>query len=201
MGLSLSVNCLLSLLSLVISVLGEHSDFIIHHHDYCVLGAGPAGLQMGYFLSQSRRDYIILERNSAPGSFFQKYPRHRKLISINKIYTGRWNREFNLRHDWNSLLSHRPDLLFQRFSQDLYPEADAFLRYLSVFEKELGLQVKYNTDIGSIRALQFGGSGHKGYILTDQHGVDYKCRYCCSCSVPYEPSFFSLIRIVCSIQL
>ncbi|XP_058229498.1 FAD-dependent oxidoreductase domain-containing protein 2 [Hemibagrus wyckioides] len=176
MGLSLSVNCLLSLISLVISVYSDHSDLRIHHHDYCVLGAGPAGLQMGYFLSQSQRDYIILERNSGPGSFFQKYPRHRKLISINKIYTGRRNREFNLRHDWNSLLSHRPDLLFQRFSQDLYPDADIFPRYLSVFEKELGLQVKYNTDIGSIRALLFEGSGHKGYILTDQHGVDYKCR-------------------------
>lgn len=114
---------------------------------------------------------------------FLRYPRHRKLISINKIYTGRRNREFNLRHDWNSLLSHRPDLLFQRFSRDLYPDADVFPRYLSVFEKELGLQVKYNTDIGSIRALLFEGSGHKGYILTDRHGVDYKCRYCGSCSL------------------
>lgn len=113
---------------------------------------------------------------------YLRYPRHRKLISINKIYTGRQNGEFNLRHDWNSLLSHRPDLLFQRFSRDLYPEADAFPRYLSVFEKELGLQVKYNTDIGSIRASQFGESGHKGYILTDQHGMNYKCRYCGSSS-------------------
>lgn len=38
---------------------------------YCVLGAGPAGLQMGYFLSKANRDYVILERNSGPGSFFQ----------------------------------------------------------------------------------------------------------------------------------
>ncbi|XP_046721793.1 FAD-dependent oxidoreductase domain-containing protein 2 isoform X3 [Silurus meridionalis] len=176
MGLSLSVSCLLSLISLVLSVLGERSDSSIHHHDYCVLGAGPAGLQMGYFLSRSQRDYIILERNSGPGSFFRKFPRHRKLISINKIFTGRQNREFNLRHDWNSLLSHRPDLLFQRFSQDLYPKADVYPHYLSVFAQELGLQVKYNTDIGNIQALQFEGSGHKGYMLTDQHGVDYKCR-------------------------
>lgn len=41
-------------------------------HEYCVLGAGPAGLQMGYFLSRSQRDYVILERNSGPGSFFNK---------------------------------------------------------------------------------------------------------------------------------
>lgn len=42
-------------------------------HEYCVLGAGPAGLQMGYFLSRSQRDYIILERNTGPGSFFQMF--------------------------------------------------------------------------------------------------------------------------------
>ncbi len=42
------------------------------HYDYCVLGAGPSGLQMGYFLSKAKRDYIILERNSGPGSFFNK---------------------------------------------------------------------------------------------------------------------------------
>lgn len=44
-----------------------------HHHDYCVLGAGPAGVQMGYFLEKSGRDYIILERNTGPGSFFNVY--------------------------------------------------------------------------------------------------------------------------------
>lgn len=55
------------------------SSFGKHYHqnatrcfDYCVLGAGPAGLQMGYFLSKAKRDYIILERNTGPASFFNK---------------------------------------------------------------------------------------------------------------------------------
>ncbi|XP_032392442.1 FAD-dependent oxidoreductase domain-containing protein 2 [Etheostoma spectabile] len=143
------------------------------HHDYCVLGAGPAGLQMGYFLSKAERDYIILERNSGPGSFFNKYPRHRKLISINKIHTGRQNREFNLRHDWNSLLSDRPDLLLKRVSGDFYPPADAFPLYLSMFVKELGLKVRYGVDIGRIRAAQ--SAAGRRYILTDQHASDYTC--------------------------
>ncbi|CAK6960351.1 FAD-dependent oxidoreductase domain-containing protein 2 [Scomber scombrus] len=143
------------------------------HYDYCVLGAGPAGLQMGHFLSKAKRDYIILERNSGPGSFFNKYPRHRKLISINKIYTGRQNREFNLRHDWNSLLSDKPDLLFKRVSSEFYPPADTFPLYLSMYVKELGLRVQYGVDIGRIRAMQSATS--RSYILTDQHGMDYKC--------------------------
>ncbi|KAM6957111.1 FAD-dependent oxidoreductase domain-containing protein 2 [Aplochiton taeniatus] len=144
------------------------------HHDYCVLGAGPAGLQMGYFLSKAQRDYVILERNTGPGSFFNKYPRHRKLISINKIYTGRQNREFNLRHDWNSLLSDRSDLLLQQITKDLYPEADTYTRYLSMYVKELGLKVQYGVDIGNVRASE--SSRERKYILRDQHDLDYTCR-------------------------
>ncbi|KAM9391930.1 FAD-dependent oxidoreductase domain-containing protein 2 [Pholidichthys leucotaenia] len=159
------------LLTLLGCGLGHQNN--THKYDYCVLGAGPAGLQMGYFLSRARRDYIILERNSGPGSFFNKYPRHRKLISINKIYTGRRNREFNLRHDWNSLLSDKPDLLFRRVSSEFYPPADAFPLYLSMFVKELDLRVRYGVDIGRIRAVQ--STSGRSYILTDQHASKYAC--------------------------
>lgn len=106
--------------------------------------------------------------------FVYRYPRHRKLISINKIHTGRSNREFNLRHDWNSLLSDRPDLLFRRVSEEFYPPADAFPRYLSMFVKELGLKVKYGVDIGRIRSVP--SAAGRSYILTDQHAADYSCR-------------------------
>ena len=32
------------------------------YHKYCVIGAGPAGLQLGHFLQERNRDYVILER-------------------------------------------------------------------------------------------------------------------------------------------
>ena len=56
------------------------------------------------------------------GSFFSSYPRHGRLISINKRHTGRLNAEFNLRHDWNSLLSDDPQLLFTKYSSDFFPD-------------------------------------------------------------------------------
>ena len=37
------------------------------YHDYCVIGAGPAGLQMGYFLEKANRDYAIFERSNISG--------------------------------------------------------------------------------------------------------------------------------------
>lgn len=78
--------------------------------DYLVIGGGPAGLQIGYFLQQARRDYVILESGPTPGTFFRTFPRHQRLLSINKRFTGWEDPELNLRVDWNSLLSDDPDL-------------------------------------------------------------------------------------------
>ncbi|MDJ0677957.1 MAG: NAD(P)-binding domain-containing protein, partial [Calothrix sp. MO_167.B42] len=76
-----------------------------YKYDYLIIGAGPAGLQLGYFLEKANRNYLILEAGDVPGTSFQKFPRHEKLISINKVYTGYKDMEINLRWDWNSLLS------------------------------------------------------------------------------------------------
>lgn len=61
------------LISLVHCSLANQHHNGTHRYDYCVLGAGPSGLQMGHFLSKAKRDYIIFERNSGPGSFFETY--------------------------------------------------------------------------------------------------------------------------------
>ena len=95
--------------------------------EYLVIGAGPAGLQLAYFLEQAGRDYLVLEAGSAPGTFFSTFPRHRELISSNKRYTGSTDPEFNLRMDWNSLLSDDPALRFTRYSQRYFPAADEML--------------------------------------------------------------------------
>ena len=72
-------------------------------YEYIIIGSGPAGLQCAYFLEKFKKTYLILEKTNEVGSFFKKYPIHRKLISINKVHTGEKEKEFNLRHDWNSL--------------------------------------------------------------------------------------------------
>nr|XP_010958674.1 FAD-dependent oxidoreductase domain-containing protein 2 [Camelus bactrianus] len=147
-----------------------------HHRDYCVLGAGPAGLQMAYFLQRAGRDYVVFERAPGPGSFFTRFPRHRKLLSINKRYTGKANAEFNLRHDWNSLLSHDPQLLFRHYSSAYFPDAGDMVRYLRDFADKLGLPVLYNTTIAhvTLNKDRRAWNGHY-FILTDQKGQAYQC--------------------------
>ncbi|XP_063886508.1 FAD-dependent oxidoreductase domain-containing protein 2-like [Scylla paramamosain] len=162
-------------------------------HDYCVIGAGPAGLQMGYFLHTAGRDYLIFERANHSGSFFSEYPRHRRLISINKRYTGKTNAEFNLRHDWNSLLSHDPSLLFKHFSSEFFPEADTMVRYLGEFAGRLGLRVKYNTVVQELQRHHDSTANPKGHFsFRDQHGRRYSCRtvvMATGMSVPSKPNF------------
>ena len=40
-----------------------------HYHDYIIVGAGPSGLQMGYYLKSANRDYLIMERGNVSGKF------------------------------------------------------------------------------------------------------------------------------------
>lgn len=44
----------------VSAVLSDSRD----HHQYCIIGAGPGGLQLAYFLHRARRDYIVYEKGN-----------------------------------------------------------------------------------------------------------------------------------------
>lgn len=117
--------------------------------DVVVIGAGPAGVQAAYFLKQKGFTFEVLERNDCAGSFFKTFPRHKTLISINKRYTGSDNREFNLRHDWNSLLSENAPL-FKEFDEKLFPSSDSLLEYMASFIESEELDITYNADVKEI---------------------------------------------------
>ncbi|MEV0621139.1 NAD(P)-binding domain-containing protein [Nonomuraea sp. NPDC050404] len=118
--------------------------------DYLVIGAGPAGLQLGYFLHRAGRKYLILEAGPGPSQFFHTFPRHRTLISINKKHTGWDDPELNLRMDWNSLLSDDPGLLFTHYSDRYFPHADDMVRYLGDFAKACGLRIAYDSRVARV---------------------------------------------------
>src|SRR5499433_4158897 len=130
--------------------------------EYLIVGAGPAGLQLGYFLKQAGHDYLILEAGSGPGTFFRSFPRHRRLISINKPRTGWTDSELNLRMDWNSLLSDDPSLRFTQYSERYFPDAEDLVRYLSDFSTANHLRIQYYTRVVDIRR-------NGNFFVTDQH--------------------------------
>ncbi|MFI2665968.1 NAD(P)-binding domain-containing protein [Micromonospora carbonacea] len=117
------------------------------HHRYLIIGAGPAGLQLSYYLQQAGSDYLTLERAAEPGEFFRRFPRHRKLISLNKVHTTSTDPEIRLRWDWNSLLHTPADLPFADYSREYFPSADDMVRYLGDFARHHGLAVRYDTAV------------------------------------------------------
>ncbi|MEV4474162.1 NAD(P)-binding domain-containing protein [Nonomuraea sp. NPDC049504] len=139
-------------------------------HDYVIIGAGPAGLQLAALLERHGHDYVVLERGPGPGTFFTRFPRHRQLISINKVHTGYADPEQRLRMDWNSLLSDDPDLLFTRYSEEYFPQADDLLRYLADFAAKTGVRVRYGVDVVRI------GRGDDGFTVTDAAGHTWQSR-------------------------
>ncbi|WP_062054531.1 NAD(P)-binding domain-containing protein [Aquimarina longa] len=151
--------------------------------EYLIIGAGPAGLQLGYYLEKSGREYRILESGEQPGVFFRDFPRHRKLISINKYNTGSDDPEFNMRFDWNSLLSESDEMLFKHYSKKYFPEAENLVDYLRDYAQFFQLKIDYETTIERIEKK-------KDFLLTDSNGNTYSCKYlviATGVSKPYIP--------------
>ena len=138
-------------------------------YDYLVIGAGPAGLQLGYYLQKAKRSYLIVEAGPTPGTFFTRFPRHRTLISVNKIYTGYDSPEVSMRFDWNSMLSDDFEPLFQKFSSAYFPKAEDFVTYLNDFARAHELNIRYETRIQKISRGQF-------FTLVAQNGDRFSTR-------------------------
>lgn len=138
--------------------------------DYVIIGGGPAGIQMAYYLQRNGRSYAVLESSDRPGVFFETYPRHRQLLSINKVHTGCEDPELNLRHDWNSLLSEEYEPLFKSVSSDFFPSADALLTHLEAFVQRHGIPIDYGRTV--TRVSRAGD----GFTVECADGQHYGCR-------------------------
>jgi protoporphyrinogen oxidase len=114
-----------------------------------IIGAGPSGLQLGYFFQKASINYIIIEKGEKAATFFSTFPHTETLISINKKYTGNTNKDFNLRHDWNSLLNEE-ELLFTNYSDEYYPNSKDLVKYLNDFASSNKLNIIYNSTVKQV---------------------------------------------------
>ncbi|MGH3168916.1 MAG: NAD(P)-binding domain-containing protein [Trebonia sp.] len=143
--------------------------------DYLIIGAGPAGLQLAQELGAAGYDYLVLESGNVPGAFFTRFPRHRQLISSNKPHTGSDDPEFNLRMDWNSILSPDGELLFTRYSSRYFPPADDLLRYLGDYAKRFALRIDYETAATRVSRAS-DDDGDQSFTVTDSRDRTHHAR-------------------------
>jgi thioredoxin reductase len=142
---------------------GEKREFQV-----IVIGAGPGGLQLGYYLEKTGIDYLILDRAVDVGSSFERFPVHRKLLSINKIHTGCSDSKKNLRWDWNSLLSDS-SLKLSDFDQEYFPNADSLVAYFREFAASEKIRFRANSNVTRVSR-----SGEKFVVRVEQAG-EYTC--------------------------
>lgn len=126
------------------------------HLSHIIIGGGPAGIQMAYFMQKANLNYVVLEKEKRVGSFFEKYPLNRTLISVNKPNCGVINdqnhaNENKLRYDWNSLLTENGVSSFSTYTSNYYPSADTLVEYLNDFTREEKLNVMYNCFVMVVR--------------------------------------------------
>ncbi|MFE0023763.1 NAD(P)-binding domain-containing protein [Amycolatopsis sp. NPDC059021] len=140
--------------------------------EYLIIGAGPAGTQLAYFLDRAGSDYLVVEAGESAGTTFRTFPRHRRMISINKPHTGSDDAERNLRMDWNSLLSDDPKLRFTEYTGKFFPDAGDYVRYLADFADAYGLNIRYDTRIVALeRPSDFVATTGKGERITAKRVV------------------------------
>jgi thioredoxin reductase len=146
------------------------------YFDNIIIGAGPAGLQLSYFFQKNNINYILLERGDTCGQFFSKYPHSSQLISINKKFTGNENPDFNLRHDWNSLLNDK-EHLFKNYTDEYYANSDYLYEYLNDFNKLYNFNIKFNTGVKMInKNIQEDNSDYKYILDIENSDTKYYCK-------------------------
>ncbi len=144
---------LVVLAGVLVVIVARHMTELPTDCEVVIVGGGPAGLQWALELESAHiKSYVVLEKSKTCGAFFKKCPWNRRLISVNKRVAHR-SREFQLRHDWHSLLGTR--LRMSDFSKEYYPHADDFCRYLDCVSRTLKVRRSVN-----VTSVEYGADSH-----------------------------------------
>jgi thioredoxin reductase len=158
-----------------------------------VIGSGPGGLQVAYFLSRLGIGHATISTDPGPGGMFRRWPFFQRLLSWTKPYApaDRHSRAFE-RWDWNSLLAGEPELRglqaeFMDGSSD-FPSRPEMEANLAAFAERAGIDVRYGCTWESTRREE-GADGPRFVVVTSDG--EYRCRHlviAVGVAQPYSPA-------------
>jgi len=151
--------------------------------DYLLIGAGPAGLQLGYFLEKAGRGLLNPGSGTGAGHFFSYLSAPSTAHIDQQAHTGFDDPELNLRMDWNSLLSGDPRLRFTRYTERYFPAAEDMVQVPCDFAAASRLRIRYDTQV--VRIMRDGC-----FRAIDQHERIYEAKrliVATGVSKPYIP--------------
>ncbi len=142
-----------------------------------VVGSGPGGLQVSYFLSRLGIRHAVLSADDRPAGMFLHWPFFQRLLSWTKPYApaDRHSREYE-RWDWNSLLANEPELRglqaeFMDGSSD-FPSRQEMEANLAAFAERAGIAIRYGCTWESTRREETAEGDR--FVLVTSDG-EYRC--------------------------
>jgi thioredoxin reductase len=115
-----------------------------------VVGSGPGGLQVAYYLSRLGIDHAVISADPAPGGMFRQFPFFQRLLSWTKPHTAHAHdtREYE-RYDFNSLVAFEPGnrALMPRLmdGSSEFPSRAEMEAGLVEFVRRTGIAIRYDT--------------------------------------------------------
>lgn len=132
-----------------------------------IVGAGPAGLTLAYYLQQNNIEYLILEQNDKAGSSWSQMPDHLHLVSL-------WTSNYLLEEDLPLSSPYKAH------------SAKEFSVYLEDFAHKHKLKIKTKTTVLDIK------KENELFIVKTNEG-DYQSKFVVDCrgyfNSPFTPSF------------
>lgn len=113
-----------------------------------VVGTGPGGLQVSYFLRRMGVKHALLTADRKPAGMFGQFPIFQRLISWTKPHAlaRPGTREYE-RYDWNSLIGDRPSLQALTVpimdGSSYFPTRREMERSLAAFTEKARLKIRY----------------------------------------------------------
>lgn len=128
-------------------------------YETIIIGAGQAGLAMGYYLKQTNHSFLILDENQKVGEVWDR--RYDSLV----LFTPR-------------SFSTLPGLELKGNPQG-FPSKDEISQYLKVYAESFKLPIKYNTKVTSVRKED------NIFHITTGH-IDYKAQNVIIATGPFQ---------------
>jgi thioredoxin reductase len=140
-----------------------------------VVGSGPGGLQLSYWLQRLGVEHATISADSAPGGMFLRYPLFQRLNTWTKPYATaeRGSRPYEW-FDWNSLIGdapeHRATVPPQMDGTSYFPSRAEMAAGLAAFAERAAVVVRYG--------CRWEGTRRDGddFVLATSDG-EYRCRY------------------------
>ena len=153
-----------------------------------IVGSGPGGLQLSYFLRRLGIGHAVISSDEAPGGMFRHFPLFERLITWSKRHTPvpLNSRPYDW-YDWNSLLADDPShrVLVPDFMDgtSIFPSRQEMERGIVAFAERNRLEVRYGCRWVATRRR------NDGFTLETTDG-EYHCRvvvFAVGVAEPWKP--------------